>query len=569
MRTCIRWFSSRRVFRDVDALPIPTDLRASLKGIGVCRLTSIQADCFPLILGGQSCVGIARTGEGKTLAYLVPSLARMMAEHMLDSSRTSFLIVLPTKDLCQQVGSVLVSLLPTVSLLLAFGKPSASFSVLLRQKPHVLIGTGGRIASLAKKGEIDLKSIKLAVFDEIDSMLIPDYCKEVTPLLDSLAPSTQVIAIGASMSPELKTLLSRFKAFSNSTQLNTVRSSGNQTPDKISHIAIKLQTQSLPLRISVAAGLLESRVFSQALVFAKNLDDAKSLTRHPLLWGKTGLLHGKLPQEERERTLNLFRTKSFPVLVCTDVASRGLDIEGVDLVVSLSPPLDPNVYLHRSGRTGRAGRKGESVLMYSTSEKHSIDEISSKLNFSFTNEPCPSRSSLRNVALTSLVQQALDRRLQSERYPKFYEYISQLSMQQKSTLVTTCMKALLGPSFDVTPPKTSILSGQKNFSPVLFVDPGKTTLSSRGDMMNLVEKLKLKPGLLAMSESGFILDLPTDSAISLCNEDLKDCVGVEPVLIDKVPKLIPDEGVFAGRRKARRTLPWSKKQVKAKSNRFL
>lgn len=557
LKQVFRQFSATaKQFREVDSLPIPDDLRASLRGIGVSRLTRIQAECFPVILGGQSCVGIARTGEGKTLAYLVPVIARMMTERLFDSNKTSCIIVLPTKDLCQQVGSVLVSLVPTVNVLMAFGKPHASFTILLRQKPHVLIGTGGRIAALSRKGEIDLKSLKMIVIDELDSLINHEYCKEVTPLIESLIPTTQVIGIGASQSVELKSILSKFSAFAKSTEKNTVRASTNMTPDKINHVSVKVP-DSRPLRVSMAAALIESRAFAQAIVFTKDQAEAKAVSCHPLLLSKCRVLHGNLPQEERERTLNHFRAGHIRILVCTDVASRGLDIQGVDLVLSLSPPYEDTVYLHRCGRTGRAGRTGESILLYSSSEKNRIDEICSKFNFSFRSESCLSKADLRSAALESLVQQSFDRKVTTERFPGLISHLQSLSLQRKAAIVTTCIKALLGPSFDAAPPKVSILSGQPEYTPVLFVDPARNKISSRGDMMTLLERLNLTPGLLAMSESGFVVDLPTQSAVSLLNEkldEIKQDSGVEPVLVDKLPKLIPDTvGEWP---KLQRAFPW-------------
>ena len=558
-----RWLSSTvRKFTDVDSLPIHASLKASLSGLGVSRLTRVQSETFAPIATGQSCVATARTGEGKTLSYLVPLVARMHNERLLTSGKTTCLISVPTRELCQQVGAVLVALNPSVNVLLAYGKPSASFQVLLRQSPHVIVGTGGRLASLVRKGDIDLRSVKMVVLDELDSLLMDDYRKEVTPLLEAISPGTQVVGFGATSSTDLTDVLKRFPCLSDNTvQIDTI-GKAEKMPVKVNHLSVKVP-DSTPVRISVLATILASRPFRQAIVFADSASEAKSICQHPSLVSRAKALHGNLPQAERDRVLNQFRGGSFPVLVCTDFASRGVDIPGVDLVVSFRPPLDTVGFVHRAGRTGRAGAAGESLVMYSGGERDRLTEVSSAAGIRFEHIECPSKPQQRQMAIDAVVAEAVESGKALQSRPKLMKYLASLSEGDKSRLVAACLQALLGSAVEVTPPpRNSILTGKEGFSPVLFVDPGRTVIKSRAELTSILETLNVQVGIVAATESGYVADIRTADAVKICHEHpelVKREFGVETLLLDKMPKLVVDQ-VSRGR-KFNGVLPWHRKKA--------
>ena len=549
-------------FSDVDALPINEHIKTSLKTIGVRRLTAVQSQSFTPISSGQSCVAIAKTGEGKTLAYLIPLLTRLIDERALTGrSSVACLIALPTRDLCQQVASVVVGLTPTTNILLAYGKPDKAFRTLLSQRPPIIIGTGGRLASLISKGDLNPRDLKIVVIDEVDSLLGRDYLKEVSPLLHSLnEQTTQVIAVGAAMTDALDDIIRSIPCLSNAARVNTAIQP-NRTPSVIQHEAIKVP-DSQPLRISALASIIATRIFRQAIIFAPTAADVKAISQHPALLGRSKSLHGDLPQSERERVLNLFRASKFDILICTDVGSRGLDILGIDLVVCYKPPLEPLVYLHQAGRTGRANQNGNSLLLYSGAEKEKIQPIQAGCGIEFKRAVCPSQDEQKRIIVDLILEDS--KRLFPNPSDELRNLISTLSPQDKGRLVSHCLHGIMGDvGLQMLPPKRSILSGAEGMTPVLFVDPGAKVLKDKIQIERLLESLKIKSlGMVASSESGFIVDIESKAAVLLSCEDWKSKLGIEAVLIQKLPKLI-SSGQMKGR-KFTGTLPWKKPQKKSR-----
>jgi len=554
---------SRAKLVDIESLSITEHMKTSLRSMGISRLTPVQAESFPQIAAGQSCVAVAKTGEGKTLAYLIPVLARLTDERVLSGSQsTACLIAVPTRELCQQVASTLVALCPTTNILLAYGKPGKAFRTMLHQRPPVIIGTGGRLASLIKKGEVNPKSVKVVVVDELDSLLIDDYRKEIAPLIGSMHSTTQFIGMGATMSPELEKVLDTFPPLSAATRLNTLLGHKQKTPTTITHESVKV-SDSLPLRISSLAALIETLKFKQAIVFASTTAEARAISQHPTLLGRSRALHGKLNQMERELIMNRFRSGKIDILVCTDVAARGLDVADVDLVVSFRPPSDDAQYIHRAGRTGRSGRRGTSIVMYSTSERSSVEQIGVGCGISFERRACPSPTDMRRILVDSIFDQA---RTQFSPTENLVEFIKNLSEKEREKLTGLCLYGLIGEKtgLDVSRPERSILSGESGMTPIMFMDPGKALVKSRADVSRILEELSVPSvGMVAFSESGYITDIPTETALTLCGsraDEVREKYALDVVILDKLPN-IRAEGLARGKKVAG-VLPWRRNRTK-------
>ena len=546
-----------RKFADVDSLPVQDSIKTSLKGMGISRLTRVQSDTFAHIASGKSCIAVAKTGEGKTLSYLVPVITRLINERSLNSgNRTSCLILVPSRELCHRVGGVLVALHPNVNVLLAYGKPSASFNTLLKHGPQVIVGTTGRIASLVKKGDIDIKAVKTIVLDHLDS--IEEYRKEVSPVLTQVVNGTQIIGFGTTMSSDLKRLLSEISCLRGIDVIDTV-GMANKTPKRLSHVSVKAP-DSAPLRISGLASLLVTRDYQQAMVFCESPAQAKAIARHPLLAGKAKALHGSLKQSERDRILNSFGAKAVTILVCTDLASRGLDVPGVDLVVNFRPPTSWETYAHRAGRAGRAGARGESVLLYSHGEHDRVLKIARDGKLDFTHAASPSRAQQKQIAIDKMVSEAS---LASEAIgpdSPLRKFVDSVNYNDKSILAARCLAGLLGTAGELLLPSCSILSAEKGYLPVLFVDPESRVLSSRGDLLKVIHQLGIRIGTVASSESGYVVDVATEDAVRICfdrPDETRALAGVEVLALDKLPKLSDTEGLK--RRRNASSLPWRRK----------
>ena len=542
MFVCVRRaFSSPRAwskFDSVDSLPIEDSFKQSLKSLGVSKLTEVQSRVFSPIFVGQSVVAVAKTGQGKTLAYLVPILARLTNERVSGSeAKTSCLIAVPTRELCEQVAQVAVSVDPSVSILLSYGKADHTFRTLLQQHPRIIIGTAGRLKSLITRGDIKAEHVKLCVLDESDSLLFRDYYKEVSPLLATLRPMTQVVAVGATYTEDLEKVFSSIPALKDALQVNTI-AGGAIMPERISHGLMKAGDSDTG-KLSALSAYLSIKGFAKVLIFASSSTEARSISKHPYFIEKAKALHGQLPQSERQRILNLFRLNRFPILVLTDVGARGLDIPDVDLVVSYSPPVDTLTYVHRSGRTGRAGKTGQSLVLYSKQDKAYIDSICSNAGIRFDLEECPSSVAQKESVIDNLLNESKHFLLAPQ--SRLDTFIRNLSEHDQRSLLAKCMQGLVARSLEGVISPRSILSGDEGFSPVMFIEPTKKIVNSVTDIRNILNELEISTvGVIATSESGYIVDVRTPDAIRLCTEKIETLrrdFGVEAVLVERIPKL--------------------------------
>lgn len=534
-------------FPTVDSLPISNFLKMSLNGLGIMNLTRVQSEIFGPILCGKSLVGVAKTGTGKTFSYLIPLIARMENERF---GAFSALIIVPTRELCQQVGSVLIALNPSLNTCLAFGKPTPQFDLQMKHGPHVIVGTSGRIASLIRRGDIDTARLKIMVIDELDSLLTEDYRDDVRKIMHAAVGSCQVIGIGATMDAQLEKILKADKIFLNPScvtvnLLDSTVAYKKSTTNAIAHQLIKV---ALPLRVSVINVLLNTRKFRKCIIFVKNLNEAKNISLFPSLQSKVDVLHGELPQSDRDGILSKFRVQEGGVLVCTDIASRGIDVPNVDLVINYTLPMDKVGYIHRSGRTGRAGTTGTSIVFCSSKEEEVAIQ---KFCVPFEKTECPSKLLQRRIAIDTLVNESLALHEKGKLF-EFAQNLIETKPTAASQLTMKCINTLLGNDDVSSFPKQSILTGEPGHVPLLFIDPTKKEIKSRADVLEICNG-----GYIALSESGYIVDLPISEAIRIFHERQPNCQ-----ILDKLPKLVIDD-VYKGR-KFNGVIPWRREKTSSK-----
>ena len=225
--------------------------------------------------------------------------------------------------------------------------------------------------------------------------------------------------------------------------------------------------------------------------------------------------------------------------------------------MNFSLPTDSVAYVHRAGRAGRAGSKGECIIMYSSSNRDQLLEIQRDNMIEFIPTECPSKEIQREQAIDAVIQDALSRRESLNMGTLYESFIGNLSETDKATIVATCLHGILGSSLDIQVARNSILSGKAGFSPILFVDPGRTNIKSQTDLSHIFDIVGVVPGLIAQCESGYVVDVPTADAIRIVFDksgEFKSRFGIEVILLDKLPNLKTDQ-VNKGR-KFNRPLPW-------------
>ncbi|MCC9137439.1 DEAD/DEAH box helicase [Pontibacter silvestris] len=328
--------------------------------------TPIQADAIPLLLQGHDVVGQAETGSGKTAAYGLPLLNKVDPEQQ----QVQALVIVPTRELAVQVRQELklFAKLITPNLKIsafygghAFSQERAS----LAHPPQVLVGTPGRLTDHLNRRTLELTNTALIVLDEADKLLEMGFQEELDQILGALPRKKQTVLFSATMPDEVKELIA------NSLKNPTfVKASANAIPDKVRLVGVKVDHNE---RQPVVTSLLKSIPYAGTVVFCNTRAEADKLAAHLQAQGLAAKpLHGGMEQPDRDKTMTLFRNKTTAILVATDLAARGLDIAALTTIVHYELPDDAAAYLHRSGRTGRAGKSGMVYTLASSRDEQQL-----------------------------------------------------------------------------------------------------------------------------------------------------------------------------------------------------
>ncbi|KAF7813287.1 DEAD-box ATP-dependent RNA helicase 7 [Senna tora] len=348
---------------------ISEPLKAKLKEKGIESLFPIQAMTFDTILDGSDLVGRARTGQGKTLAFVLPILESLTNGPAKGSRKTGYgrspsvLVLLPTRELASQVFAdfeVYGGALGLSSCCLYGGAPYQTQELKLKRGVDIVVGTPGRIKDHIERENIDLSQLKFRVLDEADEMLRMGFVDDVELILGKVkdVSKVQTLLFSATLPDWVKHISSKFLK------------SDKKTADLVGNEKMKASTNVrhivLPCNSSARSQLIPDiiRCYSsggRTIIFTEKKESASELAG--LLPGARAL-HGDIQQSQREVTLSGFRSGKFLTLVATNVAARGLDINDVQLIIQCEPPRDVEAYIHRSGRTGRAGNTGVAVMLY-------------------------------------------------------------------------------------------------------------------------------------------------------------------------------------------------------------
>jgi superfamily II DNA/RNA helicase len=340
-------------------LGVPSTLTAALAARGITTPRPIQAHTLPDALLGRDVLGRAETGSGKTLAFGLPLLVRTAAGRGRRTARQPRgLVLVPTRELADQVHDELVQLAAVLGLrLLAVygGVPLGRQAQQLRRGIDVVVATPGRLLDLLGQGACSLDAVDIAVLDEADHMADMGFLPAVTSLLDRVPPGGQRLLFSATLDGQVDTLVRRYLT-------DPARHTVAPTAASAARMDHQTRTVQATDKVAVAAELAGRP--GRTLVFVRTKHRAARLARQLDRAGiRAGALHGNLAQPARARALAAFAAGTVPVLVATDIAARGIHVDGIDLVLHFDPPAEPKAYLHRSGRTARAGAAGTVITL--------------------------------------------------------------------------------------------------------------------------------------------------------------------------------------------------------------
>ena len=336
---------------------IPASLTDRLKSLGLHTMTPVQRESIPAILAGKDLIVQSKTGSGKTLAFGIPLLMEADPSGHLPQA----LVVTPTRELADQVATVLREVAAFKSnlkiLTLYGGTPLRTQADSLQKGAHILIGTLGRLLDHLSKETLDLSNIARIVLDEADRMLDMGFYDDIVKIINHTSKEHQTLLFSATFSPKIEQLANRLLH----TPL-TIKVETKHEAQKIAETYYETNEKFRTLKL-----LIGSYQPNSLLIFANTKSDVVALSqklqaqRHSVI-----ALHGDLDQSQRNEAVILFANGSRRIMVATDVASRGLDIKGVDMVINYDLPFDEEVYTHRIGRTGRADATGTALSLTGT-----------------------------------------------------------------------------------------------------------------------------------------------------------------------------------------------------------
>ena len=354
--------------------------RAAIARMDITEPTSIQAGSIPHLLDRRDLIGQARTGSGKTLAFSIPMVERCDRS----SRKIQGLVLVPTRELAIQVAGVMEALASPHRLqvtLLYGGRSLRPEYTALNRGPHIVVGTPGRTLDHLKQGTLDLRSVRLLVLDEADEMLDRGFQHDVEAILSG-TPSDRQTALFSATMPDWVAKTSRSHLCK---PIKVEVDADLRTLPSVQHLVYSIRRED---KIDALQTLLDERDDGPVIVFGRTKRGVRKLARQLELLGySVGALQGNMSQNARERVMKDFRAGDTSVLVATNVAARGLDIEGIEHVINYDLPDSELLFTHRVGRTGRMGRDGEAITFVTSDEEKKWDEIERGLGSRLARKP--------------------------------------------------------------------------------------------------------------------------------------------------------------------------------------
>ncbi|KAI3465572.1 hypothetical protein Pfo_022235 [Paulownia fortunei] len=380
---------------EISKLGISQEIVSALARKGIEKLFPIQRAVLEPAMQGRDMIGRARTGTGKTLAFGIPIMDKIIKfneKHglaifilILEQGRNPLALILaPTRELARQVDKEFAESAPKLDTLCVYGGvPISRQMSTLDHGVDVIVGTPGRVIDLIKRGALNLSEVQFVVLDEADQMLNVGFAEDVETILGYITQKHQTMMFSATMPNWILRLTQKF--LKSPVTIDLVGESDQKLADGISLYSIASDMREKPAIIGPL--ITEHAKGGKCIVFTQTKRDADRLAYAMQRNFKCEALHGDISQNQRERTLSAFRDGRFNILVATDVAARGLDVPNVDLVIHYELPNSTELFVHRSGRTGRAGKKGSAILMYSTHQHRDIKAIEREVGCRFVELP--------------------------------------------------------------------------------------------------------------------------------------------------------------------------------------
>jgi ATP-dependent RNA helicase DeaD len=406
---------------DFSDLNLPTPILDVIRDLGFEEPTPIQAESIPALIAGRDVVGVAQTGTGKTAAFGLPLLSLINA----DDHFVQAIVLAPTRELALQSAKAMEDFsanLPGISVIAVYGGASYGPQIkALKSGAQIVVGTPGRIIDLIEKGHLQLDQVRVLVLDEADEMLRMGFAEDVETIAATMPESEDRVTalFSATMPPAIERVADQYLTDPVRVEVAPQATTADTLDQTYAIVPYKHKLGAL-------SRVLATRDEDAAIVFVRTRADVDDVSADMTRRGfKTAGISGDVSQTERERIMRRLRDGSLDVLIATDVAARGLDVERIGLVVNFDVPREPDAYVHRVGRTGRAGREGRALTFFTPRERGRLRRIEKLTGTPMTEVAIPTPREVSQVRAKRLLATVTDR-IDAGRLDLYEELISAL-----------------------------------------------------------------------------------------------------------------------------------------------
>jgi ATP-dependent RNA helicase RhlE len=347
------------------------ELLDGLSAMGFEKPTPVQAQAIPVILDNRDLIACAQTGTGKTAAFLLPIMNKIIQKHtdVIDT-----LIVVPTRELAMQIDEAVQGFAyftPVTSIAIFGGNDGTSFEQekrALTQGANIIIATPGRLIAHLNQGYVKFDTVRHLVLDEADRMLDMGFSEDISRIISYLPSNRQTLLFSATMPPKIRTLAARILK-----EPEHINIAVSKPADKVIQGAYFVHNNE---KVTLIKKLLAGKKLKSIIIFASTKSAVKELERELKQIGmNTAAIHSDLTQDQRNEVLRSFRNRKLQILVATDIVSRGIDIDSIELVINYDVPNDPEDYIHRIGRTARAEATGVALTFINSQDRRKFKNI--------------------------------------------------------------------------------------------------------------------------------------------------------------------------------------------------
>ena len=404
-------------FNDIK---LSKQIAKSLNELGFVKPTPIQAKTIPLLMDSNNdLIGSAQTGTGKTAAFGIPSI------HLTDlsDSRTQTLILCPTRELCMQVTSDIKTYskyVDNLGVVPIYGGASMEVQIrAIKKRSQIVVGTPGRTKDLLKRKKLFIDRVERVILDEADEMLSMGFKDDLDFILSKISTDNQKLFFSATMPKKLSSIVKQYMNNPVTVAVDPV----NTASSNVKHIVHMVQARD---RYEVVKRIADINPTIYGIVFCRTRRETKDIASKLVYDGyNADALHGDLSQSQRDDVMRKFRKGQLQLLVATDVASRGLDVNDLSHIINFNLPDDPEVYTHRSGRTGRAGRKGISIAIVHSRETRKVRDIEKLSGVRFEKKLVPTGEDICKKQLFSLIEKIKSVQVDNEKIEPFLDTINE------------------------------------------------------------------------------------------------------------------------------------------------